>query len=68
MSDWKFRYKLLDVLFRRWGIVVPEMTIEKVGQGSCAKVTATTKILSKLVTSQNIVIKTVHWSKTFEKT
>jgi hypothetical protein len=29
MSDWKFRYKLLDVLFKRWGIVVPEMKLKK---------------------------------------
>lgn len=24
MSDWKVRYRLLDVLFSSWGIVVPE--------------------------------------------
>lgn len=27
----------MDVLFRRWGIVVPEMAIEKMGQGSWRK-------------------------------
>lgn len=43
MSDWKFRYKLLDVLLRRCGIVVPEKTIDKSGQGSCVKYHSTNK-------------------------
>ena len=37
MSDWKFRYRLLDVLFKRWGLVVPEMIIEKAVQWSYNK-------------------------------
>lgn len=43
MSDWKFRYRLLDVLFSRWGIVVPEMIIEKAGQWSHNKDYSKTK-------------------------
>ena len=49
MSDWKFRDRLLEVLFKRWGIVVPEMIIEKVAQWSHNKYYSKTK---KLLTNQ----------------
>lgn len=34
MSDWKVKYRLLDVLFSSWGIVVPGIDkIEETGKG-----------------------------------
>lgn len=34
MSDWKVKYRLLDVLFSSWGIVVPGIdNMEETGEG-----------------------------------